>query len=267
MGLRLDAALVDKGLVKSRERAKELIKKGGVTVNGKVVAKPSFAVSEADEVLVVAEQLRYVSRGGLKLEKALRVFGIDVSERICADLGASTGGFTDCLLQNGARKVYAVDVGHDQLNESLRNNEKVVNIEGVNVKDFSTAYTGERVEVVTADLSFISVKKSLCVIKNILTENGVAVILIKPQFEVGKSRVGKGGIVKDRSAHIEMLTELVPFAEESGFEIIGITCSAVKGGDGNIEYLACLKNTKPEKSFLSTFDVKKFVNESFEAMK
>lgn len=265
--MRLDAVLVENGLVKSRERAKEIIKKNGVTVNGKIVSKASFSVSECDDIKVIIEQLKYVSRGGLKLEKAIQTFEIDFNESVCVDLGASTGGFVDCMLQNGAKKVYAVDVGHDQFDKSLLENPKVVNFEGVNVKEFSTDFTKEKVDFVTADLSFISIKNSLCVIKELLKENAFAIILIKPQFEVGKSKIGKGGIVKDRSAHIEMLTNLLPYIEQNQMTIKGLTVSAIKGGDGNIEYLALVENTFPKQAFLSSFDVKKFVNESFEAMK
>lgn len=267
MQWRLDAVLVENGLVKSRERAKEIIKKNGVTVNRKIVSKPSFSVSECDDIKVIIETLRYVSRGGLKLEKAIQVFDLDFSESVCVDLGASTGGFVDCMLQNGAKKVYAVDVGHDQLDKSLLDNPKVLNLEGVNVKSFSTEYTKEKVDFVTADLSFISIKSSLGVIRELLKDNALAVILIKPQFEVGKSKIGKGGIVKDKSAHIELLTELLPFIEENKMSVEGLTVSSIKGGDGNIEYLALLKNKVSDKSFLATFDVKKFVNDSFMAMK
>lgn len=267
MESRLDAMLVEKRLAKSRERAKELIKSNGVTVNNKVVNKPSYLVSDTDEIEVLVEQLRYVSRGGLKLEKALSLFGIDVNDFVCVDLGASTGGFTDCLLQNGARKVYAVDVGHDQLDKSLLKRSDVINIEGVNVKEFSTDNTGENVDIVTADLSFISIKSAVSVIKNLLKDNAVAVILIKPQFEVGKKNVGKGGIVKDKSAHVLMLNDLLPFIEKENMTILNLTCSSIKGGDGNIEYLAYLKNKTPEVSFLRDFDIKTFVNNSFVIMK
>ena len=267
MEQRLDVMLVEKGLVRSRERAKELIKSNGITVNGKIANKPSLMVKDDDLLEVVVEQLKYVSRGGLKLEKALNTFEIDVNGFICVDLGASTGGFTDCLLRNGARKVYAVDVGHDQLDKSLLNRSDVINIEGVNVKEFSIEYIGEKVDIVTADLSFISIKKAVPVIKNLLKENAIAVILIKPQFEVGKKNIGKGGIVKDKSAHIEMFGDVLSYIENENITILNITCSSIKGGDGNIEYLAYIKNHRLEVSFLSKFDVKKFVNNSFEIMK
>lgn len=267
MGVRLDTALVERNLAKSRERAKEIIKNNGVTVNGRVVSKPGFNVQETDTLEIIGQQLKYVSRGGLKLEKAVESFNLDFNDRICIDLGASTGGFVDCMLQNGAKKVYAVDVGHDQLDISLVQNPKVVNIEGVNVKDFSSDYVAGKVDCVTADLSFISVKKSLPVIKSVLKENAIAVILIKPQFEVGKSKIGKGGIVKDKSTHIELLTEIIPYIESCGISVDGLVCSGIKGGDGNIEYLALLKNQLPVNSYLSSFDVKSFVLKSFEMFK
>lgn len=267
MGFRLDAMLVQKNLVKSRERAKEIIKQGGVKVNGNTVSKPAFVVCETDDVEVCVQQLKYVSRGGLKLEKAVELYKISLKDKVCVDLGASTGGFTDCMLKNGAKKVFAVDVGHNQLDKTLMENPKVVNLEGINVKEFSSEFTQGQVDFVTADLSFISVKKSLPVIKNLLKIKSCAVILIKPQFEVGKSKIGKGGIVKDKSAHIEMLTSLIPFIEECGFNIKGLTCSSIKGGDGNIEYLAFLENSSCDASYLCGFDVKKFVFECFELLK
>lgn len=267
MQMRLDSAVVERGLVKSRERAKEIIKNGGVCVNEKIITKPSFSVSDYDDIKVIGDRLRYVSRGGLKLEKAIDEFKIDFSNSVCVDLGASTGGFVDCMLQNGAKKVYAVDVGHDQLDKSLFTNPNVINLEGINVKEFSTKYTNEKVDFVTADLSFISVKNSISVIKELLKDKAFAVILIKPQFEVGKKHIGKGGIVKDKSAHIELLTTLLPFIETSQMTVEGLTVSSIKGGDGNIEYLALLKNETPKTAFLSGFDVKKFVFNSFEAMK
>ncbi|MBE6837273.1 MAG: TlyA family RNA methyltransferase [Ruminococcus sp.] len=267
MDFRLDVLLVEKGLVKSRERAKELIKNNGVTVDGKVVNKPSVVVSSDSTVEIIVEQLKYVSRGGLKLETALRTFDVDVKNCVCVDMGASTGGFTDCLLQNGAKKVYAVDVGHDQLDKSLCKRDDVVNIEGVNVKEFSPEYIGEKVDVVTADLSFISIRKALPVIKSLLKNNAFGIVLIKPQFEVGRNNIGKGGIVKDKSAHIDMLTDIIPFVEKENMRILNIICSGIKGGDGNIEYLALIKNESPTKSFLANFDVKKLVNDSFDSMK
>lgn len=266
MQTRLDAWLAENNMAKSREKAKELIKNNCIKVNGETVSKPSFSVSDDDKVEVVSVLHDYVGRGGLKLEKAVRVFNLDISDLVCVDLGASTGGFTDCLLKNGAAKVFAVDVGHGQLDEKLLSNPKVVNLEGVNVKAFSTDYTGGKVDFLTADLSFISIKSALPTVKSVLKESGKAVILIKPQFEVGKKNIGKGGIVKDKSAHVSMFTELIPFIEVSGFTICGLECSVIKGGDGNIEYIAFLENNNCTNSFITKINIKKFVADSFEQM-
>jgi len=235
---RLDYYLTSNGFFSSRERAKEAIRSGEVSVNGKVCQKPALEVSDNDIIDFLGTKLKYVGRGGLKLESAINEFGIRLDGLTCADLGASTGGFTDCMLQNGAKKVYSIDVGHNQLAEKLLRDTRVVNIEGVNVKEVSINTTGEKVDFVTADLSFISVKFAISAATRILSECGKAVFLIKPQFEAGKSAISKGGIVKDKQAHIRVLEDIYSYLISNGFSVVGIIPSPIKGGDGNIEYLA-----------------------------
>ncbi len=238
--LRLDAELVRRGLAQSRERAKEYITGGIVTVNGAAVFKPSADVSESDDIAVTGETLKYVGRGGLKLEGALKTFGIDVKGKVCLDIGASTGGFTDCLLQNGAAKVYAVDVGHGQLAQKLLEERRVVNIEGVNVKDFTPDMLPERPDFVCADISFISCRYAAIAASAVLKDGGEAVILVKPQFEAGRQHISKGGIVKDEKVRKKVLDELCGFFETVGFDVVGTVTSPIKGGGGNTEYLAYL---------------------------
>ncbi len=259
---RLDYYLTSNGYFSSRERAKEAIKSGSISVNGKVCTKPALEVSESDTVNFTGTQLKYVGRGGLKLEAAINSFDIKLDGLICADLGASTGGFTDCMLQNGADKVYSIDVGHGQLSEKLLLDNRVINIEGVNVKDVTIDTTGETLDFVTADLSFISVKFAISAAAKILKESGKAVFLIKPQFEAGKAAIGKGGIVKDRSVHFKVLEDIYGFLISNGFEVAGIIPSPIKGGDGNIEYLAyCIRQSELSNSLMPDF--KEIINNAF----
>ena len=234
---RLDMELVRRGIAQSRERAKEYISEGMVTVNGTAVKKPSADVSDSDDIAMIGEVLKYVGRGGLKLERAIADFFIDLTDRVCLDIGASTGGFTDCMLQFGAKKVYAVDVGHDQLADKLRNDPRVVNIEGVNVKDFTADLLNEPIDFVCADLSFISVRYAADAARQILPVGGDAVLLIKPQFEAGKKNISKGGIVKDIKVHIEVLKSLCEYFCSICLQVKGLIPSPIKGGDGNTEYL------------------------------
>lgn len=240
MTARLDYELVRRGLASSRERAKEYIQTGSVTVNGNIAKKPSDGVSEDDVIILTGETLKYVGRGGLKLEGAINSFSVDLSDKTCLDIGASTGGFTDCMLQFGAKKVYAVDVGHGQLVEKLRADERVVNIEGVNVKDLTHELIREPIDFISADLSFISVRYAADAANLILRTNGEAVLLIKPQFEAGRKNLSKTGIVHDRKVHTEVLESLCGYFQSLGFEVKGLEPSPIKGGDGNIEYLVHL---------------------------
>lgn len=248
---RLDAELVARGIAASREKGKGYIKDGKILVNGKVETKPSAEVAESDIIVYTGEAEKYVGRGGLKLEKAISYFNIDLSGLVCLDLGASTGGFTDCMLQNGALKVFAVDVGHGQLADKLVNDSRVVNIEGVNVKDFTLDLIGMHPDFVCADLSFISVKYAAQAAFQALDCGGKAVFLIKPQFEAGKSALSKGGIVKDKKIHVGILSSVTDAFCQIGFSVCGLTYSPIRGGDGNVEYLAYAvkENTITKKSF------------------
>lgn len=236
---RLDAELVERGIARSRERAKEMIRSGSISVNGKAAKKPSDEVSEGD-VIESAESEKYVGRGALKLEKAAEEFGLDFSGKVCLDIGASTGGFTDLMLQRGATRVIAVDVGHGQLARSLADDPRVVNMEGTDIRDITADMLGGQADFISVDVSFISLTKILPKVYELLRENACAAVLIKPQFEAGRSDIGKRGIVKDRKVHIRVLSEIDSFAASLGFTAEKYTFSPVRGGSGNIEYLAKL---------------------------
>lgn len=240
---RLDVALFERGATKSRERAKTKIKEGLVSVNGKVQTKPGFLVFEDDEISVEENFSSFVGRGALKLKKAIDVFNIDLKRKVCLDIGASTGGFTDIMLKNGALKVYAVDVGHDQLDESLSIDDRVVNMEGTNFRYCSKADFPDEIEFASVDVSFISLKLIIPVLFRVLSDCSEAVCLIKPQFEAGKGNVGKNGIVKNPKVHIDVLSNLLSFAADSGFDVLQLDYSPVKGSKGNIEYLLHIKKS------------------------
>lgn len=264
---RLDVYLVEASLAKSRERAKKLIKDGAVTVNEKVSKKPSFEVGAEDNVKLIKADMSYVGRGLLKLETAFKAFGLDVSGKVCADIGASTGGFTQCLLESGAEYVYAVDVGHGQLDESLVKDPRVKNCEGVNARYLTQDFFDKPVEFMSADLSFISLSIVMPALAGSVEENGIITALIKPQFEAGRKALSKGGIVKDPKDHKRVLEELLPMFERLGLAVKGLVCSNVKGGDGNIEYLVCLRKSKEKSDFLGSFDIGKFVADAFAKFK
>ena len=240
MKQRLDVALVERGLIASREKAKVVIMEGLVYVNGQKSDKAGAQVKDDDKIEVRGETLRYVSRGGKKLEKAMQVFPITLNDCICIDIGASTGGFTDCMLQNGAKKVYSVDVGYGQLAWSLRTDERVVNLERTNIRYVTPEQLGEPLDLSVVDVSFISLKLVLPVIKTLLKPTGQVLCLIKPQFEAGKEKVGKKGVVREKSTHKEVLDNFVALADELQFKILGLTFSPVKGPEGNIEFLGHL---------------------------
>lgn len=250
--LRLDVYLAESGLVKSRAAAKELIRSGQITVDGKTAVKPSLDVNGGSEVKIIGEQLRYVGRGGLKLEKAIAEFGLELVGLVCIDIGASTGGFTDCMLQNGAAYVYAVDVGRGQLDGRLINDGRVLNMEKTNILELSAEDFPQSPSFISADVSFVSLKRILPKIKELLPENGCAAVLIKPQFEAGKSNVGKNGIVKNKKVHADVLEDIVSFCFSLGLEVTGLTYSPITGGsgaDGNIEYLACVKHGSSRREY------------------
>ena len=234
---RLDALLVNRGLFESRAKAQAAIMAGQVLVNEQKIDKPGTQVKPEVTIRLLGDKLRYVSRGGLKLEKALQIFPISVEGKVVADVGASTGGFTDCALQNGAVKVYALDVGYGQLAWKLRSDERVVNMERTNVRYLEASDLPEQVDAVTIDVAFISLDKILPAVHKILKPTGFVVALIKPQFEAGKENVGKKGVVRDAAVHMEVIRNVIAFAKNEGFGIAGLDFSPIKGPEGNIEYL------------------------------
>lgn len=235
--MRIDSYLAQNGLAKSRSFAKTLIDEGFVTVNGIKVTKPSLDVSGEDDVKVTGTPYEYVGRGGLKLEAALKKFGVEVEKSVCVDIGASTGGFTDCLLKNGAAKVYAVDSGSGQLDEKLRVDSRVVNIENFNARYLTEKTLGEKCDIAVTDVSFISQTLIHPAVRAVLKENGVFVSLIKPQFECGREGLGKGGIVKNGKEIKKAIERVLKSAEENFLGCSGLIKSPVTGGDGNTEYL------------------------------
>lgn len=262
---RLDVLLVNMGLAPSRERAKAIIMAGQVYVNGQKEDKAGSQFDIYAPIEVKGSTLKYVSRGGLKLEKAVKAFGLDLKETVCMDVGASTGGFTDCMLQNGAKKVFSVDVGHGQLAWSLRQDERVICMEKTNVRYLKPEQIGERVDFISIDVSFISLKMILPPVKEVLKERGQIVCLIKPQFEAGREKVGKKGVVREKSTHIEVIHSVIDFAASVGFGILNLDFSPIKGPEGNIEYLLLLQNnpTQEEKNQL-TFAIEDLVERSHE---
>ena len=245
MKTRLDILLVNKGLAPSREKAKAYIMSGIVYVNDQKEDKAGDLFDEeTSKVEVRGETLRYVSRGGLKLEKALQVFPIDLKGKTCMDIGASTGGFTDCMLQNGALKVYSIDVGHGQLAWSLRNDERVICMEKTNFRYVTHAEVPEEIDFASCDVSFISLTKILKPAYDLLCEGGEMVCLIKPQFETTKEKVGKKGVVRDAKVHKEVIESTVAYAAATGFAILGLDYSPIRGPEGNIEYLLYMKKAE-----------------------
>ena len=235
--IRLDQLVFDLGLAESRERAKTTVMSGLVFVNGQRADKPGMQVSPDVNVEVKGTALPYVSRGGLKLEKALKVFPIDVNGKVCIDCGASTGGFTDVLLKNGAAKVYSVDVGYGQPAWSLRNDERVVNMERTNIRYISSEQIPEPLDICVMDLSFISVKLVLPAVCALLKDDAQLVCLIKPQFEAGREEVGKKGVVRDKAVHLSVIESVLSFAPTVGMTVMGLDFSPIKGPEGNREYL------------------------------
>lgn len=258
---RLDTETYERGLCKSRERARQLIKNGNVTVDGVVCTKPAFKVTEENFIEVTGEVHSYVGRGGLKLEKAVETFHISLEDAVCLDIGASTGGFTDCMLRNGASKVYALDVGHSQLDEMLLCDSRVVNMEKTNIRESVVSDFDMPIDFIATDVSFISLKLVLPKIKELLKDGGAAVVLLKPQFEAGKQNLNKNGIVKEPKVHRQIITDMTSFAELCGFCLSGICVSPVKGGSGNSEYLMYLRH-RDENSISVTFSTDELVNEA-----
>lgn len=247
---RLDVALVERGLAETRQKAQATIMSGIVYVNGQKVDKAGFAVAPEAQLEVRGNALPYVSRGGLKLEKAMREFGLRLDGCVCADIGASTGGFTDCMLQNGAVKVYAVDVGYGQLDWKLRSDPRVVCMERTNARYLTHEQVPDELDFASIDVSFISLKLILPAVNGLLRDGGHVACLVKPQFEAGREKVGKKGVVRDPAVHLEVLEHFLGHARESGFGVLALTYSPIRGPEGNIEYLGYLeKGAAAERSF------------------
>ncbi len=256
---RLDVFLFENGYAKSRTAAQALIMEGIVYVDNQKAMKAGDMVAGTEKIEVRGKTLEYVSRGGLKLEKAMKSFEISLSDCVCMDIGASTGGFTDCMLKNGAKKVYSVDVGYGQLAWSLRQDERVVNMERTNIRYVERENIDDDLDFFSVDVSFISLKKVLPVAYNLLKENGKGACLIKPQFEAGREKVGKKGVVRDISVHKEVIENVLEFTKEIGFSVKGLDFSPIKGPEGNIEYLMFVEKTDEESV---VFDIDKIVEMS-----
>lgn len=263
MKKRLDVLLVEKGLAPSREKAKAYIMEGKVFVENQREDKPGTNFDENSKIELHGKKLAYVSRGGLKLEKALKTFPVKLDGAVCMDIGASTGGFTDCMLQNGASKVFSVDVGYGQFDWSLRQDPRVVLMEKTNVRYLKPEDIGEPLDFASCDVSFISLSKILPAIFPILTDDGTMVCLIKPQFEAGRENVGKRGVVKNPKVHRDVIAEVFGFTEALGFAVKGLTFSPIKGPNGNIEYLMYIEKNGGESDAI---DIAAVVAEAHEAL-
>lgn len=234
---RLDVYLTENNMVASRSMAQSIIMAGEVYINNQKASKAGETVTGEEKIEIRSKMLKYVSRGGLKLEKAMSSFGISLNNKICMDIGASTGGFTDCMLQNGAEKVYSVDVGYGQLAWKLRQDERVINMERTNIRYLTEEHLSDRPSFFSVDVSFISLKLVLPVAYKLTSDDCQGVCLIKPQFEAGREKVGKKGVVRDKAVHFEVIKNVLEFTRETGFVVCGLDYSPIKGPEGNIEYL------------------------------
>ena len=261
---RLDVLLVERGYLETRQKAQATIMSGLVFVKGQRVDKPGTAVPNDVEIEVRGNVLKYVSRGGLKLEKAMATFPVQLEGAICGDIGASTGGFTDCMLQNGASKVYAVDVGYGQLAWKLREDPRVVCMERTNARYLDHEQIPDELDFASIDVSFISLKLILPAVHNVLKDGGHVACLVKPQFEAGKEKVGKKGVVRDPAVHLEVLEHVLDHAKDSGFTVLGLTYSPIRGPEGNIEYRGYLEKGEWQPM---EFDLKALVEESHRTLK
>ena len=264
MKKRLDILVTEKGIAPSREKAKALIMAGQIFVDNVREDKAGSVFEETCDIVLHGEKPKYVSRGGLKLEKAMATFPITLTDFVCMDIGASTGGFTDCMLQNGAKKVFAVDVGYGQLDYKLRVDERVVCMEKTNIRYVTPEDIGEALDFASCDVSFISLEKVLPAAINLLKDEAEMVCLIKPQFEAGREKVGKKGVVREQSTHVEVIEACMQYAHDNNFKILNLTWSPIRGPEGNIEYLYHLtKDDNAEE--VTGIDVRKLVEESHEA--
>lgn len=267
MKTRLDVLLVERGLAESREKAKAIIMAGEVFVDGQREDKAGTSFPEKVVIEVKGSPLKYVSRGGLKLEKAMTHFDVTLEGKVCMDVGASTGGFTDCMLQNGAKKVYAVDVGNGQLAWKLRQDERVVCMEKTNIRYVTPEEIPDRIQFVSIDVSFISLTKVLGPVKALMEPDGEVVCLIKPQFEAGREKVGKKGVVREKSVHLEVIEMVASFAGSIGFEALHLEFSPIKGPEGNIEYLLHLRNCTDGSTFANdTIGASEIVEKAHETL-
>ena len=262
---RLDIALFERGFAESREKAKALIMAGIVYVNNQKSDKAGNTVKPDDIIEVRGETLKYVSRGGLKLEKAMKSFNISLENCICADIGASTGGFTDCMLQNGAKKVYSIDVGYGQLAWKLRTDERVINLERTNFRYVTCEQVPDELDFASVDVSFISLYHILPNLRTLLKEGGRAVCLIKPQFEAGRENVGKKGVVRDKTVHIAVIEKIIGLIAENNYSLLGLDFSPIKGPEGNIEYLCYIEKAENSENRCET-SAAEVVESSYKAL-
>ncbi len=260
---RLDVALFELGLTESREKAKALIMAGQVYVNGQKSLKAGDNIKPDDKIEVRGEKMPFVSRGGYKLDKAMKSFELSLDGKICMDVGASTGGFTDCMLMNGAVKVYSIDVGYGQLAWKLRSDERVVNLERTNFRYVTREQVPDEIDFSSVDVSFISLKLILPVLYSLLKADGEAVCLVKPQFEAGREKIGKKGVVRDKAVHLEVIDNCIDYAKQNGFKIKGLDFSPVKGPEGNIEYLLYITKTEIDEPDI---DASEIVDNSHEVL-
>ena len=262
--VRLDQLVFERGFTESRERAKTTVMSGLVFVNGQRADKPGMAVSPDAVIEVRGDAIPFVSRGGFKLDKALKVFPIDPADLVCIDCGASTGGFTDVLLQHGAAKVYAVDVGYGQLAWKLRNDPRVVNLERTNLRYVTDEQIPEKLDLAVMDVSFISVRLVIPAVKVLLKDGAALVCLIKPQFEAGREEVGKKGVVREKAVHREVIETVLSFARETGWSVLGLDFSPIRGPEGNIEFICYLKNGAFEAPEIDVSSVVEAAHAAFE---
>lgn len=260
---RLDVALVERGFCESRQKAQAAIMAGLATVNGVKVTKAGAGVLETDVLEVKGPAIPYVSRGGLKLEKAMKLWNIDLTGKVCADIGASTGGFSDCMLQRGAAKVYAVDTGYGKLDWKIRTDPRVVALERTNARYLTHEQIPDVLDFASVDVSFISLRLILPALRGVLKDGGEVVCLVKPQFEAGRENVGKKGVVKDPAIHLQVLEHFLGHAKDSGFSVKALTFSPIKGPEGNIEYLGHIIASETP---LQEFELKKLVTESHQTL-
>ena len=259
---RLDILLVEKGICESREKAKTNIMAGLIFVDGQRVDKAGEKVKVDSDIVFKGEKLKYVSRGGLKLEKAMNTFGIDLTDKVCMDIGASTGGFTDCMLQNNAAKVFAVDVGYGQFAWKLRTDERVVCMEKTNIRYVTPEDIGVALDFASIDVSFISLRTIMPAVKALLGDKGEVVALIKPQFEAGRDKVGKKGVVRDKEVHLEVINTIINFLMENELNVLGLSYSPIKGPEGNREYLVYFTKDKKKEGSFELSQIEDVVNES-----